>query len=51
NILTSSSEVGSPYFDSPSLYAGRRGQSEWRNDWRSLANADDRVDRALDFDV
>ncbi|KAJ2851114.1 anaphase-promoting complex subunit cdc27 [Coemansia brasiliensis] len=51
NILTSSSEVGSPYFDSPSLYAGRRGQTEWRTDWQSLGNADDRVDRALEFDV
>ncbi|KAJ2738825.1 anaphase-promoting complex subunit cdc27 [Coemansia sp. Cherry 401B] len=51
NILTSSSEVGSPYFDSPSLYAGRRGQAEWRDDWRALGNADDRVDRALEFDV
>ncbi|KAJ2449203.1 anaphase-promoting complex subunit cdc27 [Coemansia sp. RSA 2336] len=51
NILTSSSEVGSPYFDSPSLYAGRRGHAEWRADWQSLGNADDRVDRALEFDV
>ncbi|KAI9477571.1 hypothetical protein BX667DRAFT_496846 [Coemansia mojavensis] len=51
NILSSSSEVGSSYFDSPSLYAGRRGQAEWRADWQSLGNADDRVDRALEFDV
>ncbi|KAJ2151725.1 anaphase-promoting complex subunit cdc27 [Coemansia sp. RSA 637] len=44
-----SSEPGSPYFDSPSLYAGR-DRNEWRTDWRALGNADDRVDRALDFD-
>ncbi|KAJ2545560.1 anaphase-promoting complex subunit cdc27 [Coemansia sp. RSA 1822] len=48
DILTSS-EPGSPYFDSPSLYAGR-DRNEWRSDWRALGNADDRVDRALDFE-
>ncbi|KAJ2162081.1 anaphase-promoting complex subunit cdc27 [Coemansia sp. RSA 552] len=51
DLLTSSSSGGSPYFDSPSLYAGRNDQAEWRNDWRALGNADDRVDRVLDFDM
>ncbi|KAJ1988902.1 anaphase-promoting complex subunit cdc27 [Coemansia sp. RSA 1358] len=51
SMLSSSTSTESPYFESPSLYAGRRGQMDWRSDWRSLNNADDRVDRALDFDM
>ncbi|KAJ1965125.1 anaphase-promoting complex subunit cdc27 [Dipsacomyces acuminosporus] len=52
DILSSSSPgAESPYLDSPSLYAGRGGQAEWRRDWRALDSADDRVDRALDFDT
>ncbi|KAI8323528.1 TPR-like protein [Martensiomyces pterosporus] len=43
--------VESPYFESPSLYAGTRGQMEWRRDWQALGSADDRVDRALEFDA
>ncbi|KAJ2551779.1 anaphase-promoting complex subunit cdc27 [Coemansia sp. RSA 1933] len=50
-MLSSSSSMESPYFESPSMYAGRRGQMDWRNDWNSLNSADDRVDRALDFDT
>ncbi|KAJ1663574.1 anaphase-promoting complex subunit cdc27 [Coemansia sp. RSA 1646] len=50
-MLSSSSSIESPYFESPSMYAGRRGQADWRSDWNSLNSADDRVDRALDFDV
>ncbi|KAJ2637503.1 anaphase-promoting complex subunit cdc27 [Coemansia sp. RSA 1286] len=47
-----SSSIGSPYFDSPSVFArGRRGQAEWSHDWSALNSADDRVDRALDFDM
>ncbi|KAJ1907673.1 anaphase-promoting complex subunit cdc27 [Coemansia sp. IMI 209127] len=51
HMLSSGSSMESPYFESPSMYAGRRGQMDWRNDWNSLSSADDRVDRALDFDV
>ncbi|KAJ2378090.1 hypothetical protein GGI05_006774, partial [Coemansia sp. RSA 2603] len=47
-----SSSIGSPYFDSPSVYArGRRGQAEWSRDWAAMNSADDRVDRALNFDM
>ncbi|KAJ2657122.1 anaphase-promoting complex subunit cdc27 [Coemansia sp. RSA 1200] len=51
SMLSSGSSVESPYFESPSMYAGRRGQMDWRSDWNALNHADDRVDRALDFDV
>ncbi|KAJ1725890.1 anaphase-promoting complex subunit cdc27, partial [Coemansia biformis] len=51
SILSPGSSTGSPYLDSPSLYAGRRGHAEWRDDWRALGSADDRVDRALEFDM
>ncbi|KAJ2777014.1 anaphase-promoting complex subunit cdc27 [Coemansia interrupta] len=51
-ISPTSSSIGSPYFDSPSAYAQRRrGQAEWGHDWAAMNSADDRVDRALDFDT
>ncbi|KAJ2774184.1 anaphase-promoting complex subunit cdc27 [Coemansia nantahalensis] len=51
DILSPGSSAGSPYMDSPSLHAGRRARAAWRDDWRALGSADDRVDRALDFDI
>ncbi|KAJ2470449.1 anaphase-promoting complex subunit cdc27, partial [Coemansia sp. RSA 2322] len=53
NLLSPSSPTTaeSPYFESPSIYAARRGRAEWSRDWQSLNSADDRVARAFDFDI
>ncbi|PIA16916.1 TPR-like protein [Coemansia reversa NRRL 1564] len=40
----------SHYFDSPSVHAGAQ-HSGLSSDWRALGSADDRVERALDFDL
>ncbi|KAJ2719028.1 anaphase-promoting complex subunit cdc27 [Coemansia sp. Benny D115] len=42
------------HLDSPLFYGrggSRRVQAEWSHDWSALSNADDRVDRVLDFDM
>ncbi|KAJ1944083.1 anaphase-promoting complex subunit cdc27 [Linderina pennispora] len=49
--MVSTPQGSSPYFQSPALYAGRRGEQEWRQDWQALDNASDRVDRVLRFDL
>ncbi|KAJ2693092.1 hypothetical protein H4R19_006053 [Coemansia spiralis] len=50
DALSPGLSAGSPYLDSPSLHAARGGQGAWRDEWRALGSADDRVGRALDFD-
>ncbi|KAJ1951468.1 anaphase-promoting complex subunit cdc27, partial [Linderina macrospora] len=51
DLMMTTPQGSSPYFQSPALYAGRRGEQDWRQDWQALDNADDRVDRVLRFDL